>query len=81
MAIGSCKIRRMIECGYQQRSRAEKRRDRWFLRSYEGQQIVMHGGQDDGFLSTVVLLPIRKVGVAVMINTDQAAMGKIHGKL
>jgi CubicO group peptidase (beta-lactamase class C family) len=52
----------------------------WFLRSYEGQQIVMHGGQDDGFLSTVVLLPIRKVGVAVMINSDHAAWTKIHEK-
>ena len=52
----------------------------WFLRRYKGQQIVMHGGQDDGFLSTLVLLPIRKVGVVVMINTDQAALAKIHGK-
>ena len=43
----------------------------WFLRSYKGQQIVMHGGSDDGFLTTVVLLPARKAGVVVLVNSDR----------
>ena len=32
----------------------------WFLTDHKGQQVVMHGGQDDGFLTTLVLLPARK---------------------
>ena len=52
----------------------------WFLRSYKGQQIVMHGGQDDGFLTTVVLFPARKVGVVVLVNSDSAPIGAIERK-
>ncbi len=52
----------------------------WFLRSYKGQQIVMHGGQDDGFLTTIVLLPARKTGVVVLANTDSARLGEIERK-
>jgi CubicO group peptidase (beta-lactamase class C family) len=52
----------------------------WFLRSYKGQQLVMHGGQDDGFLTTLVLLPARKTGVVVLANTDSAPIGAIERK-
>jgi CubicO group peptidase (beta-lactamase class C family) len=45
----------------------------WFLSKYKEQQIVMHGGQDVGFLTTLVLLPARKVGAVVMINTAHHA--------
>jgi CubicO group peptidase (beta-lactamase class C family) len=50
----------------------------WFLRRYKGQQIVMHGGQDDGFLTTVVLLPARKTGVVVLANSDRAPIAMIE---
>jgi len=52
----------------------------WFLRNYKGQQIVMHGGQDDGFLTTVLLLPARKVGVVVLVNSDRAPIAAIERK-
>jgi CubicO group peptidase (beta-lactamase class C family) len=52
----------------------------WFLRSYKGQQLVMHGGQDDGFLTTLVVLPARKTGVVVLANTDSAPIGAIERK-
>jgi hypothetical protein len=52
----------------------------WFLRSHKGQQIVMHGGQDDGFLTTVVLLPARKTGVVVLVNSDRAPIAEIEKK-
>jgi CubicO group peptidase (beta-lactamase class C family) len=44
----------------------------WFLMDHEGQQVVMHGGSDDGFLTMVVLLPARKAGVVILANTDRA---------
>jgi hypothetical protein len=44
----------------------------------KGQQIVFHGGQDKGLLTTVVLLPTRKTGVVVMVNTDHTPIGTIE---
>jgi CubicO group peptidase (beta-lactamase class C family) len=52
----------------------------WFLSNYKGQQIVKHGGQDVGFLTTVVLLPARKTGVVVLVNSDRAPIGAIERK-
>jgi CubicO group peptidase (beta-lactamase class C family) len=52
----------------------------WFLRSHKGQQIVMHGGSDDGFLTTVVLLPARKTGVVVLVNSDRAPIVALERK-
>jgi CubicO group peptidase (beta-lactamase class C family) len=52
----------------------------WFVRGYKGQKIVMHGGQDDGFLTTVVLLPARKTGVVVLVNSDRAPVAAIERK-
>jgi Beta-lactamase len=52
----------------------------WFLAKHKGQQFVMHGGQDDGFLTTVVLLPARKTGVVVLVNSDRAPLSAIERK-
>jgi hypothetical protein len=40
----------------------------------------MHGGQDDGFLTTLVLLPARKTGVVVLVNSDRAPIAAIERK-
>jgi CubicO group peptidase (beta-lactamase class C family) len=42
----------------------------WFLKDSKGEYFVMHGGGDDGFLSRIVLLPARKLGVITMTNSD-----------
>jgi CubicO group peptidase (beta-lactamase class C family) len=52
----------------------------WFLRSHNGQQVVMHGGSDDGFLTVVTLLPARKTGVVVLVNSDRAPITAIERK-
>jgi CubicO group peptidase (beta-lactamase class C family) len=52
----------------------------WFLVKHKGQQVIVHGGQDDGFLTTVVLLPARKVGVVVLVNSDRAPLSAIEKK-
>jgi CubicO group peptidase (beta-lactamase class C family) len=52
----------------------------WFLGTHRGQQFVMHGGQDDGFLTTVLLLPARKTGVVVFVNSDRAPLSAIQRK-
>ena len=52
----------------------------WFLKSHHAQQVVRHGGSDDGFLTTVVMLPARKTGVVVLINSDRAPLAAIERK-
>jgi CubicO group peptidase (beta-lactamase class C family) len=44
----------------------------WFLDSSKGEQLVLHAGGDDGFLTYVCLSPDRKIGVVVMTNCDSA---------
>jgi CubicO group peptidase (beta-lactamase class C family) len=38
-------------------------RPRWFLRDWNGERVVEHGGNIDGFAAEVALLPGRKTGV------------------
>lgn len=52
----------------------------WFLMDHKGQQVVMHGGSDDGFLTMLIFMPARKTGVVVMVNTDHAPMFGIGKK-
>jgi CubicO group peptidase (beta-lactamase class C family) len=52
----------------------------WFLKSHNGQQVVRHGGADDGFLTTLIMLPARKTGVVVLINYDRAPLTAIGQK-
>lgn len=46
----------------------------WFLMDHKGQQVAMHNGGDDGFLTMLAFMPARKTGVVVMVNTDHAPM-------
>jgi CubicO group peptidase (beta-lactamase class C family) len=52
----------------------------WFLMSHDAQQVVRHGGSDDGFLTAVVMLPARKAGVVVLIDSDRAPLHAIERK-
>ena len=52
----------------------------WFLKSHHAQQVVRHGGSDDGFLTAVVMLPARKTGVVVLVNSDRAPLAAIERK-
>ena len=61
-------------------ARPERVEISWFLRKYKNDLLVMHGGQDDGFLTTVVLVPARKAGVVVLVNSDHAPIGAIEKK-
>ena len=40
----------------------------WFISSYRGHKLVMHGGSIDGFRAQVALAPESKIGVAVLAN-------------
>jgi CubicO group peptidase (beta-lactamase class C family) len=52
----------------------------WFLSSHHAQQVVRHSGSDDGFLTAVVMLPARKTGVAVLVNSNRAPLAAIEQK-
>lgn len=41
---------------------------------------MRHGGSDDGFLTAVVMLPARKTGVVVLVNSDRAPLAAIEQK-
>jgi CubicO group peptidase (beta-lactamase class C family) len=44
----------------------------WFLDRSKGEELVLHAGGDDGFLTYVCLCPARKIGVVIMTNCDAA---------
>jgi hypothetical protein len=52
----------------------------WFLNSRNGQQVVSHGGSDDGFRTTLFMLPARKTGLVVLANSDRAPIDAIKRK-
>jgi CubicO group peptidase (beta-lactamase class C family) len=55
----------------------------WFLKESipfsrtKGQMVVMHSGSDDGFRTSIMLLPARKLGVILMTNYDYEPSMKI----
>jgi hypothetical protein len=46
----------------------------WFTDIYRGVQRVHHGGNIDGFSALVLLVPERKIGMAVLVNRDGSAL-------
>ncbi|HEY1752545.1 MAG TPA: serine hydrolase [Caulobacteraceae bacterium] len=42
----------------------------WFVRDYRGHQIITHDGADLGFRATVVLIPEKDVGFAILSNAE-----------
>jgi CubicO group peptidase (beta-lactamase class C family) len=49
----------------------------WMLKDSKVEHFVMHGGGDDGFLSRIVLLPTRKLGIITMTNSDDGLARRI----
>lgn len=45
----------------------------WFVRDYRGHKLITHGGAVDGSLSVIAMLPEKRVGVAIMINSEDGA--------
>jgi CubicO group peptidase (beta-lactamase class C family) len=43
----------------------------WWVMDYQGEKVVMHGGQMPGYNSAVAFFPERKLGLAVMVNVHQ----------
>jgi len=48
----------------------------WFLGEYRGQATVSHGGFDTGFATFLILLPEKKLAVALMTNSDWLGDGR-----
>src|SRR5262249_12667062 len=49
----------------------------WFLEESKGESFVTHSGGDDGFLTDLILLPKRKIGVVIMTNCDRVKLRPI----
>jgi CubicO group peptidase (beta-lactamase class C family) len=45
----------------------------WVLEDYEGTEIISHTGGVNGFVTSVTLIPEKKLGIVVLTNTDQNA--------
>jgi CubicO group peptidase (beta-lactamase class C family) len=45
----------------------------WDVRDYKGHKLITHGGAVEGGLSVTAMFPDRKVGIAVMINSEDGA--------
>lgn len=46
----------------------------WFLSSYRGHYRVEHGGNIDGFSSSVAFFPMDSIGIAVLVNQNYSAV-------
>jgi CubicO group peptidase (beta-lactamase class C family) len=46
----------------------------WLVRDYRGARIISHGGGVFGSITSVVLIPERKTGFAIMINSEDSAL-------
>src|SRR6202041_2266889 len=42
----------------------------WMTGLYKGHYLVAHGGNIDGFASTIILLPKMRLGIVVLSNND-----------
>ena len=49
----------------------------WFLEENKGESFVTHSGGDDGFLTDLILMPKRKIGVVIMTNCDRVKLRPI----
>lgn len=47
----------------------------WFLRSWNGHQIVEHGGNIDGFNAQVAMMPDQKIGFVLLTNVTGSPLG------
>jgi hypothetical protein len=48
----------------------------WFLRDWNGLKVVEHGGNVDGFTSTVATIPEKKLGFVLFTNNSYSSLGE-----
>ena len=53
----------------------------WFLRDWNGERMVEHGGNIDGFAAEVALLPGRRTGVVLLANVSATPLQGTIGPL
>ena len=46
----------------------------WFLEQKDGHLVVSHGGGDDGFITSFIMIPDRKFAFIMMTNSDSAGI-------
>jgi CubicO group peptidase (beta-lactamase class C family) len=47
----------------------------WFLQDWNGNKVVQHGGNIDGFNSMVAMIPEKKLGFAMLSNVTGSSLG------
>ncbi len=47
----------------------------WFIQKWEGETVVQHGGNIDGFNSLVAMIPDKKLGFALLTNVSGSSLG------
>jgi CubicO group peptidase (beta-lactamase class C family) len=50
----------------------------WFLQEKNGQLVVSHGGDDDGFITQFLLIPGRNFALIMMANSDRAGLSALR---
>ncbi|MCU0238474.1 MAG: beta-lactamase family protein [Pyrinomonadaceae bacterium] len=48
----------------------------WFVRDWNGVKVVEHGGNVDGFTSTVATIPEKKLGFVLFTNNSYSSLGE-----
>ncbi|HQR08868.1 MAG TPA: serine hydrolase domain-containing protein [Gemmatales bacterium] len=46
----------------------------WFLNESKGERMIKHFGSDDGFLTAVLMFPDKRLGIIILINSDNAPL-------
>jgi CubicO group peptidase (beta-lactamase class C family) len=53
----------------------------WFLDESKGERLVKYFGSDDGFLTAIGLFPEKRIGIIILINSDNAPLRYIWGQV
>ena len=46
----------------------------WMIRQWDGERVILHGGNIDGFAANVALLPAEEAGMVILLNVTQAPL-------
>lgn len=46
----------------------------WFLQEWNGMKVVQHGGNIDGFTALVAMIPEKKIGFSLLVNTSNSSL-------
>ena len=49
----------------------------WFLGEYRGNRTIGHGGSDTGFVSSLRMIPDKRIAVVMMSNFNETSLGKL----